>query len=117
MNNSIVYYYIGNVRTEFNLWLGCATKLCKAYKKNKQVCHIKPESEVFPIGNGLYECKHCHERPRPAAQGMYWHIRDQYPDLSFDASLSEQEVQELHEHLAALREFPQVLDQDQPPQT
>jgi hypothetical protein len=98
-----VYYYIGHVKTRFDEWLGCATKYCAAHKKNKQVCYIRPETTVYPRGNGLYECEDCHKQLSSSRQGDFWTVRDLMPNLFYDVSMSEQEAAQLRYHLAALK--------------
>jgi hypothetical protein len=98
-----VYYFIGPVRTHFTEWLGCATKFCKWHKKNTQVCHIRPESMVYPVGNGLYECIECHYLRENKDQGIFWTIRDKYAK-SHVSLLSEAEVKQLQHHLNSIRE-------------
>lgn len=98
-----VAYYIKSVKTPFSEWLGCATKYCKDHKKDKQVCHIRPETDIFPVGNGLYECKECHDKLKNSRQGDFWTLRDVYPNTPPVEQLSEQEAKDLHDRLAEIR--------------
>ena len=101
---SEVYYYVGHVRTKFEEWLGCATKYCEGHKKNKQICHIRPETTIYAVGNGLYECIDCHQQYANSRQGDFWTVKDQMPYLGYDATMSQAEADKLHDHLQALRE-------------
>lgn len=110
-----IYYYVRTVRTPFPGWLGCATKLCKGRKRNKVVCHIRPESKVFPIGNGLYECDQCHKsRPRTKKE-MY--LPADYKEIDINSNrMSKEEVWWLQEHLRALSPAPLVVKYKEPNQ-
>lgn len=90
----MVEYFIGDVITHFEDWLGCATKRCKYHKKNIQVCHIKPGSKVYPTVNGLYECEECHSF-RPRSLNEMYLPDDTNPNLSYDARMSKAESERL----------------------
>lgn len=101
MNSQFVYYYLAGIKTPFSQWLGCATKLCKEYKKDKVFCHIRPETNIYHIGNELYECERCHKDPRNRGRNNpIWLPPKEYTSKELDRMLNwnrmtEAEVREM----------------------